>query len=60
MPYPVQIRSNGKDLFTRHKTADVAVMYATMPKDLDITLLDLSFFGDDEHSNGSRSIPVMS
>lgn len=47
LPYPLQIRSNGKDIFTRHKTADVAVMYATMPRDLDITLLDLSFFGDD-------------
>ena len=47
IPFALQIRSDGKDIFARHKTADVAVMYARMPNGMDITLLGLNLFGDD-------------
>lgn len=50
IPYPVEIRRENKPLWTRHpdEAADVAAMYVTLPRDIDIALLLTNSLADDE------------
>lgn len=47
--HTVRIRENGKNLWTKHPEADVAVMYVSLPKDADIALLPIAFLATDEN-----------
>jgi hypothetical protein len=40
--------ATGKDLFLRHKTADVAVMYVRLPTGLDLPILGTNLIADDK------------
>ena len=46
--YPLAIRDKGKALWTKHSQADVAAMYVSLPKDIDIILLSLKFLASDD------------
>jgi len=46
--YPLNIRSNGQPLYTKHEHADVAVMYTELPRDVPISVLPPSFLADDK------------
>jgi S1-C subfamily serine protease len=49
--WPISIRSpDGKDLFVKHKDADVAAMYVPLPNDLNIgsNLVPTQYFADDK------------
>jgi S1-C subfamily serine protease len=46
--WDIQIRDGGKDLFLRHKTADVAVMYVRLPTGLDLPMLGTNLIADDK------------
>jgi hypothetical protein len=46
-PSPVRIRANGQPLWTRHATADVAVMYISVPSGVSIPLLSTEMLADD-------------
>jgi len=50
VPYSVEIRRDGKPLWTRHpdNIVDVAAMYVRLPQDIDITLLPTAMLADDE------------
>ena len=45
----IAIRKDGKKLWTKHPKVDVAVMYVSMPKDVDIALLPMTFLATDEN-----------
>jgi S1-C subfamily serine protease len=47
--HTVRIRKDGKNLWTKHPEADVAVMYISLPKEADIALLPLTFLATDEN-----------
>ena len=47
--HTVHIREGGKNLWTKHPEVDVAVMYVSLPKDVDIALLPMIFFASDEN-----------
>ena len=48
--YPVMIRSKGKPLWARHtdEVVDVAVMYVSLPEEIDLLLLSTTMLADDE------------
>lgn len=47
--FPLKIRENGRNLYTKHQTADVAVMYVGLPRELGIVeLLPLTALLEDE------------
>lgn len=48
MPVPLQIRDNGRPLWTKHPSADVAVMYVNLPNEVAIPLLTTGLLADDE------------
>jgi len=50
VPYPFEIRREGKPLWTTHpdKAVDIAVMYVALPQDIDILLLPTAVLADDE------------
>src|SRR2546427_3532231 len=45
---PLQIRSSGHDLGTKHPQADVAVMYISVPRDVAIPLVTTNLLADDK------------
>ncbi len=45
--WPLKIRSNGKPLWTKHPTHDVAAMHVFMPDDIDIALLSAKILATD-------------
>jgi hypothetical protein len=46
--YSIPIRENGRPLYVKHGTADVAVMYADLPDEVPITGLPPEFLADDK------------
>jgi len=49
VPVDIPIRAaDGKDLFLKHKTADVAAMYVALPKDLSIPVIATTDIVDDD------------
>ncbi len=48
VPFPIQIRSNGKALWTKHPDADVAVMYVRIPNMVSIPILSTDLLADDK------------
>ncbi len=46
-PISVPIRARGRPLWTKHPSADVAVMYIKVPTDVSIPLLTTDFLADD-------------
>lgn len=50
VPYPFEIRREGKPLWKRHpdKAVDVAVMYVVLPRNIDIVLLPTAMLDNDE------------
>jgi hypothetical protein len=46
--YNLPIRTNGHSLYVKHRTADVAAMYANLPDDVPITGLTPDFLVDDK------------
>jgi len=48
-PHHIRIREDGKPIYVRHKTADVAVMYVELPTDVPITGVPTDFLVDDKH-----------
>lgn len=48
LPYTFSIRDKGRNLYTRHPTADVAVMYFQMPIKDPFAILDDTFLTTDE------------
>lgn len=46
-PYALTIRRNGTNLYTTNPDADVAAMYAALPKDTEIMLIDMNALVDD-------------
>jgi hypothetical protein len=47
-PFPLQIRANGHQLWIKHPSADVAVMYVGMPKETAITLVPTTLLAGDK------------
>jgi S1-C subfamily serine protease len=47
LEYKFQIRSKGKNIWTKHDNADVAVMYITLPNSINLKLLGSNIFGTD-------------
>jgi hypothetical protein len=47
VPFPLQIRTGGQPLWTKHPDADVAVMYITLPSEVALPLLSTDFLADD-------------
>jgi S1-C subfamily serine protease len=45
--YNLPIRASGRPLYTKHPTADVAVMYVNLPDNVPINLLATEFLADD-------------
>ena len=43
VPYPIQIRRGTTPLWVQHSTMDVAVMYVSLPQEIDIQLLPIGF-----------------
>jgi hypothetical protein len=48
LPMPVQIRDKGRPLWTKHPSADVAVMYIRIPTTVSIPLLSTDLLADDK------------
>lgn len=46
--HSLAIRNKGKALWTKHSQADVAAMYVSLPKDVDIAILPLKFLASDD------------
>jgi S1-C subfamily serine protease len=46
--YDLSIRQNGKSLYIKHSTADVAAMYISMPQNVPLPLLSMDFLADDK------------
>ena len=46
--WEIQIRNNGKAMWTKHPDADIAVLYFFKPKDLEIPVVPISFLADDD------------
>jgi hypothetical protein len=47
-PWAIAIRKDGKELYVKNPTEDVAVLYVNMPDDLDITIIPIGLLGGDE------------
>lgn len=45
----IAIRKSGKKLWTKHPKVDVAVMYVSLPNDMDVALLPMTFLASDEN-----------
>lgn len=45
---PVRIRAGGNPLWTKHPSADVAVMYVPIPKEVEIPLISTDLLADDK------------
>jgi len=56
MPYQIQIRANGRPLWTKHPDADVAVMYINVP-DISLPLLSTDLLADDKMLSQYRIHP---
>jgi S1-C subfamily serine protease len=48
MPHPITIRDANKELWVKHPEADVAAMYVSLPKNIDLAVLSIDFLADDE------------
>lgn len=48
VPFPIAVRANGRELFTRLPDADVAVMYVNLPSAVQPLLLPTTLLADDE------------
>ncbi|HXH51198.1 MAG TPA: trypsin-like peptidase domain-containing protein [Terriglobia bacterium] len=46
-PLDIHIRANGRPLWTKHPSADVAVMYVNLPTDIGLPLLPTTLLADD-------------
>jgi hypothetical protein len=46
--HPLKLRDKGKNLYYKHPSADVAAVFAVLPKDLNITTLATDFLADDD------------
>jgi len=46
-PVAIPIRANGQPVWTKHPTADVAVMYVSLPTELSLPLLTTDLLADD-------------
>lgn len=47
-PFPLAIRSNGRELWTKHPSADVAAMYIALPKETAIPLVPTTLLAGDK------------
>lgn len=47
LPYPIKIRSQGVNLYTKNPDADVAAMYLAIPSDAEVHLLSIDGLVDD-------------
>lgn len=47
-PWPVRIRQDSRDLWTRHPSVDVAVMYVDLPNEADLHLVSTTLLATDE------------
>lgn len=48
VPFPLQIRANGRPLWLKHPTQDIAVMYIALPHEVSIPLTSTDLLADDE------------
>jgi hypothetical protein len=48
IPFPIKIRGDSKPLWVRHNEVDVAAMYVSLPKNIDMPLLAANFLVDDK------------
>lgn len=48
IPYSIKIRQNERALWVKHPIADVAAMYITLPKSIDILLCSMQMLATDE------------
>jgi hypothetical protein len=57
LPWEIQIRANGVDLWTRNPRADVAMMRVSLPPNADINLFSDGMFADDQFLSDFRIHP---